>query len=1537
MASLWSDTLFIPLYVGTASIVTLLLHLLWASKPVLKLRASYFKHVPLEPEDAPDTHSLAVHIEKHGGNAIFAFKVARLVGCLALLSVSIFSLVSDSEGNKETSTFAPLAWGSENPHRSMQTTMCATYFYASLLAILSVAGSTKWGKVAVKHLNTVLLCTFAVFFYRDIFPLATFKLTPMDISEGRLLWVKIITLFIISGIIPLFMPRQYTPVDTKNPMPATNPEQTSSILSMVLYFFLDPIIFLAYRVPHLKFEQLPPLCDYDSAEHLKAVAFPYLDVFAGKKRHVFFGLVWIYRWTFLSMAVMLTLMALSAFVSPIGLNRLLHYLENPNEESFMKPWFWILLMFLGPFGSSLVFQWYIFISTHIMAQTTAIITQLVFEHAMRIRVKAETGEKGKADPSAKEKASANLLGKITNLVTVDLGAINEARNGLFLVIMVPIQIIGCVVFLYQVLGWSAFVGMGAMVVLFPAPGYVAKLQQSVQKATLKKTDARVQAVSESNHECAPDGQVGHILIVSSLFDAGARMFGWEKQMNGKIADKREEELGWIWRRKLLELANHLVNSLIPVVVMITTYVSSSSTSLFALTPRSLSLPYSTVIAKEDLSASIVFSSMAVFDLLRDQLWFTFYCISTTINGKVSLDRLDEFLHNTELLDSFISKDAPEIIDPNQPAPDVIGFRDATFAWSDEEIDGTLTPSSRRFLLKVEGEVFFKPGCINLVVGPTGSGKTSLLMALLGEMHHVPASPSSWYNLPREKGVSYAAQESFVMNDTIKNNILFHRPMDAERYQKVLYQCCLERDLDLFDAGDETEVGEKGLTLSGGQKARVTLARAIYADSDIILLDDILAALDIHTAKWIVEKCLSGDLIKNRTVILVTHNVAMTAKIADFVVSVTLDGRVHSQGSISDALAKDETLAKEVSKDQEILEAAVKEMVDTPAADESKVTKGKLVVAEEIAIGHVGWTALNLYFAGMGGGHVVLFFATLVVAVVATEVSNAVQTWFLGYWASQYGQGTPVPVGRYLGGYSALQLGTIIVYAFYFLYFTLGSFRASRNIHRQLVESVLGTTLRWLDVTPTSRIIARCTVDISAVDGAIADTFESLIHISMSMLIKFSAVVLFTPIFFFAGLLVGITGAVCGQIYIASQLSVKREMSNAKAPVLAHFGATMAGLISVRAYGAQEALMKVSIERINRLTRATRTFANLNRWITVRIDLLAALFSASLAYYVVYFQSNRPYNIGFSLNMAIGFSSVILHWVRVFNMFEVQGNSLERIQRYTTIEQEPKPTPAGVPPAYWPASGSLSVDNLSAKYSEDGPTILHDISFNLKSGERVGVVGRTGSGKSSLTLSLLRCILTEGMVYFDGIPTSNLNLDALRSAITIIPQVPELLVGSLRSNLGEQYDDATLNSALRAAGLSSLQEEMDEGQLTLDSEIAAGGSNLSVGQRQIIALARAIVRNSKLLILDEATSAIDYKTDAAIQSSLRTELSSDTTVITVAHRLHTIMDADKIMVLDAGRLIEFDEPKVLLKNKDGLLRALVDESGDKEALYKMAGV
>jgi len=430
---------------------------------------------------------------------------------------------------------------------------------------------------------------------------------------------------------------------------------------------------------------------------------------------------------------------------------------------------------------------------------------------------------------------------------------------------------------------------------------------------------------------------------------------------------------------------------------------------------------------------------------------------------------------------------------------------------------------------------------------------------------------------------------------------------------------------------------------------------------------------------------------------------------------------------------------------------------------------------------------------------------------------------------------------------------------------------------------------------------------------------------------------FSPSFIVPGVVITILGGLCGQMYMKAQLCIKREMSNAKAPVIGHLGAAMAGIISIRAYGAQGTFREEAFKRINRYTRAAVPFYNLTRWLGTRTDALAGSFSAILAVYLVYGSGARASNTGFSLTMAVSFSSMVMWWIQVVNDLELNSNSLERIHQYLEIEQEPKPTTDGIPPAYWPASGHLKVEHLYARYSSDGPNILHDISFEVKAGEHVGIVGRTGSGKSSLTLSLLRCIVTEGQVFYDGMLTDSINLDALRSNVTIIPQVPELMSGTLRQNLDPfgQYDDAILNDALRSAGLFSLQTETDDGQITLDSQIASGGGNLSVGQRQILALARAIVRQSKLLILDEATSAIDFETDAVIQQSLRRELGKDVTLLIVAHRLQTIMDADRIMVLDAGRILEFDTPSELLKNEKGALRALVDESGDRDLLIDMA--
>ncbi|KAL0058896.1 hypothetical protein AAF712_014394 [Marasmius tenuissimus] len=969
--------------------------------------------------------------------------------------------------------------------------------------------------------------------------------------------------------------------------------------------------------------------------------------------------------------------------------------------------------------------------------------------------------------------------------------------------------------------------------------------------------------------------------------------------------------------------------------------------------------------KEDLRPSIVFSSITVFDNLRIQCSYIVRIMSRLVVAKVSLDRINDFLVDTELLDSFDPTPNPYTPQATLRAvpahsrehshdETVIGIHEALFTWSSEVNKIHSASSERRFVLAVDQETLtFKKGGFNLIVGPTGSGKTSLLMALLGEMHCVPVAKDSYVNLPRDGGVAYAAQESWVQNETIRQNIIFTTPFDPVRYKKVLYQCALERDLSLFETGDQTEVGEKGITLSGGQKARITLARAVYSNAEIVLLDDVLAALDVHTSKWIVDKCFKGDLLRGRTVLLVTHNIPLVAPLADLVVSVK-DGKIMSQGTLDAALSKVESLAEEVQEQIEELKEDDRkdgdedeESLEAEVDPTAQAQEGKLILEEEVQIGRVGTSAAKLYASAFGGSHPVVAFGTYIVGLLVMGALNVVQTWYLGYWAKQY-EVMPVkdvPVFWHLGVYGLLLLAAVIVTALTYAFFAVFSVRASKAIHKQLIQSILTTTLRWLDTTPVSRIIARCTGDINNVDTRIPDSLEGLVVRGLQMFTQMVALVIFTPVFILPAIVLTVLGKLCGDLFTRAVLCVRRELSNAKAPVLAQFEGAVSGIVSIRAYAVQDTMERELRRRVDENVRITRTFANIGRWMPTRVEFLGALFSSCLAGYLVYFSGVDAATAGFSLNMAVTFTGGILFFIFLLNDLEIEANSLERIDGYLNIEKEPGASVTGLPPAYWPASGDLRVENLSARYSPGGPKVLHDISFHVKSGERIGVVGRTGSGKSSLTLSLLRCIYTEGDIYYDGLNTGTLSLDALRSKMTIIPQVPELLSGTLRQNLNPfgQHDDATLNDVLRASGLLDLQtrhrhadsgETEENAQLTLDSGISSGGTNLSVGQRQILALARAILRKSKLLILDEATSAIDYETDSIIQRSLRNELGLDTTVITIAHRLQTIMDSDRIMVLDAGRIVEFDTPKELLVREGGFLKGLVEESADKDVLVGM---
>ncbi|CAA7266127.1 unnamed protein product [Cyclocybe aegerita] len=1260
----------------------------------------------------------------------YAYNMFQAAACIILVTYSILCVA------KESTQW----WG-------MYTVMGGVYLYCTALAFIQLLyGSfnrlARLYRNPQAHLTLVILSQYSVYAYRDLYPLATFSKIPLDYaSEGRLLYLHVTILLVVGITIPLCRPcyRLRPPLQLE-------------------------VILAAYCAPHcvLSEDELPALDHGDQAKVLKK------RVKAEKRKgeHIFFVLVRSWWTDLLQLALLLIVHAGLSYVTPLGIERVLSYIEKGPQEDTFRLWFWIAVLLVGPVVASLILQWYIYVATRMVTQIEAALTQLVYKHALKMRAGA-TANSGADEETTKQSLNIN------SILTTDLFNIREARDFLNLGVYIPLHIGLVIVFLYGVLGFSAFVGLAVILAILPMPGYFASKIRDVEIVRMGKTDSRVGGVSEE-------------LVADDTL---------------QFLDTHRNNGGYL----------HNLHSYL--------------------------LLLQTLIMHQPLSASKVFSSMAVFDMLRGQFHLTFHTLAQVVTGKVSLDRLSAFLNETELLDRFsrannrVSNTPSEgpVTQDSGPVKLVRGW----FVWSESDAASSAaaisesSPSSstttiselplvtdRAFVLNIDKDIQFECGSFTLVVGPTGSGKTVLLMAVLDEMHRLDS-----------------------------------------------------------DAGDQTEVGEKGLMLSGGQKARVTLARVVYLDKEVLLLDDVLAALDMHTSH---SRRVGGA---DASFLAQTHNVPMARTVATHIMKIGQGSKFLKHGPIDEVLPPSEG----VSNGEPLLVAAdetVEEDVgNVPSSSVVAVSKqttksGKLVVEEEVEVRHVNW--------------------------------NAMQTWYLGYWAGQYDTRPPedINVIRYLSMYGGILTLLMLIYSTAYVVYIYGSLQASRTIHCKLIRSILGTTLRWLDTTRMSRVIARCTQDIGAVDGVISGMVQWLTELTVSMIVKLATIVIIMPIFLGPGLFVALFGGWLCQVYMSSQLSVKREMSNTKAPILAHFGAMMNGLGNVH--------------------------------MCVSLDILGSIFTSALAAYMVYFQSQSALNTGFSLNMLIAFSGMILYWVMFLNDLEVQGNSLERIQKYLEIEQEPKNMPLGNPPAYWPASGELVVEHLSSKYSEDGPEVLHDLSFRVNSGEHIGIVGRTGSGKSSLTLSLLWAIFTSGTVYYDGLETKSMNLDALRSSITIIPQVPEMLCGSVRQNLDpfNQYDDAQLNNALHASGLSSTSKEVGH-SFTLDSIISSGRDNLSIRQHQILALARAIVRGCKLLILDEATSAIDHETNVLIQSMLRHKLGPDVTLLTVAHRLHTIMDADKIMVLDKGHIIEFDSPEALLEKENGLFKSLVDNSGDKDNLRNLA--
>ncbi|KAL6922760.1 hypothetical protein ACHAP8_007896 [Fusarium lateritium] len=1192
----------------------------------------------------------------------------------------------------------------------------------------------------------------------------------------------------------------------------------------------------------------------------------------------------------------------------------------------------------------------------------------------------------KKDDSNDEQAN---LGTIINLMSIDSFKISEVTAYLhFLCASAPTQLIVAIVLLWQVMGLSAIPGIVVMIFLLPVNYGLARGFTITSKRILAATDKRTNVTNEV---------LQNIRII--------KYFAWEQRFGRIIDEKRQAELQALRSRFMVwALAVAIWNS-VPVLITFFSF-----------------LVY-TFVEKKPLKPSIAFTAISLFMLLRvplDQFGDMFAHVQET---KVSIDRVEEFLMEEET-DKYIQLGLDNV---DEDGVRRMGFKNATLTWGSKEI---VSEDNTRAFRLMDVDIDFKIGKLNIIAGPTGSGKTSMLMGLLGEMTlleggvYCPGGRSREEVHPDpETGlantIAYVAQSAWLVNANVRENILFSMPFEEQRYRDVIVACALERDLQILDNGDETLVGEKGITLSGGQKQRISLARALYSNSAHLLLDDCLSAVDSHTAQWIFSNCIRGPLMKNRTCILVTHNTTLCVPSSDYVVLLE-NGRVEIQGPSAEVIASGK-LGEEIQKahpgsanpsripsrvpssvgDDETTVNGQGDALD--GVDSSKDTKSKPkkdAMEETKATGSVKWPVLKIYLRAMGPWW---FWVVALFVFVAQQISGLATNLWVREWANQYvEQGGPMGMEVKSNAYSTSQFskvsfanavrlgsaddtpeqlnGAIVmqaghenVNAMYYLtvlaaigiagalaalfrdlWVFLGSLTASEHLHNRLIASVTRAKFKFFDVTPLGQLMNRFSKDLEAVDQEIAPVAIGVISCGISLMMTVGLITYITPKFLYAAAGISVLFYLIAAFYLRASRDLKRLEAVQRSPLFQQFGETLSGMTTIRAYGDERRFIRDNLEKVNVQSRPFIYLWACNRWLAFRADLVGDLVAFFAGMFLILNLGKTDAGAaGISLSYALSFTESVLWLVRLYAINEQNMNSMERIKEYLDVEQEADAIMEDSrPPVDWPQKGSVEFVDYTTSYRKELSPVLQNITLKIEPQEKVGIVGRTGAGKSSLALAIFRALeADEGKILIDGLDIGSIGLQDLRENITIVPQDPTLFHGSIRSNLDpfDQYTDDEIFAGLRRVQLIGPDEPATSPPtptvpdsptaktnknifLNLESPVAASGTNLSQGQRQLLCLARAMLKAPTVLVMDEATASIDYATDSKIQETIR-ELTG--TVITIAHRLATIVDYDKVLVLDKGQVVEYAHPWELINNKEGTFRSMCDMSGELDVLLKAA--
>ncbi|XP_023565420.1 multidrug resistance-associated protein 4 isoform X2 [Octodon degus] len=1090
-------------------------------------------------------------------------------------------------------------------------------------------------------------------------------------------------------------------------------------------------------------------------------------------------------------------------------------------------------------------------------------------------------------------------GQIVNLLSNDVNKFDQVTIFLHFLWAGPLQAIAVTALLWMEIGVSCLAGMAVLIILLPLQSCIGKLFSSLRSKTAAFTDARIRTMNEV---------ITGIRII--------KMYAWEKSFADLITSLRRKEISKVLRSSYLRgmnLASFFVANKIILFVTFTSYV----------------------LLGHVITASHVFVAMTLYGAVR---------LTVTLFFPAAIEKMSEAIVSIRRIKNFLLLD--EIPQPNLQEPTdgktVVDVQDFTAFW-----DKTLeTPT-------LQGLSFTaRPGELLAVIGPVGAGKSSLLSAVLGEL------PPSQGLVSVHGKVAYVSQQPWVFSGTVRSNILFGKKYEKERYERVIKACALKKDLQLLKDGDLTVIGDRGATLSGGQKARLNLARAVYQDADIYLLDDPLSAVDAEVGKHLFQLCICQTLHEKIT-ILVTHQLQYL-KAASHIL-ILKDGEMVQKGTYTEFLKSGMDFGSLLKKENE--EAEQTSVPGTPTLRNRTFSEASIwsqqssrpslkdglpdgqdtenmqaaQSEESRSEGQVGFKAYKNYFAA-GASWFIIIFLTLL--NMAAQVAYVLQDWWLSYWAKEQsmlnvtinGEGNvteKLDLNWYLGIYAGLTVATVLFGIARCLLMFYVLVNASQTLHNKMFESILKAPVLFFDRNPIGRILNRFSKDIGHMDDLLPLTFLDFIQTLLLVISVVAVAVAVIPWIAIPMIPLAIIFFILRRYFLETSRDVKRLESTTRSPVFSHLSSSLQGLWTIRAYRAEERCQELFDAHQDLHSEAWFLFLTTSRWFAVRLDAICAIFVIVVAFgSLILAQTLDAGQVGLALSYALTLMGMFQWSVRQSAEVENMMISVERVIEYTDLEKEAPWEYQKRPPPGWPHEGVIIFDNMSFTYSLDGPVVLKHLTALIKSTEKVGIVGRTGAGKSSLISALFRLSEPEGKIWIDKILTTEIGLHDLRKKMSIIPQEPVLFTGTMRKNLDpfSEHSDEELWNALEEVQLKEAIEDLPG---KMDTELAESGSNFSVGQRQLVCLARAILKKNRILIIDEATANVDPRTDELIQKKIR-EKFAQCTVLTIAHRLNTIIDSDKIMVLDSGRLKEYDEPYILLQNKEGLFYKMVQQLGKGEA-------